>query len=488
MTDNLIQKRGESTWYCRLAVPADVQKRLGCKVFVQSLKTGLRREAMDRRLPLLTAWKAQIKAARDGRQLPEGWQDEMLNLRQEIGDIFQGQKRALIGDVAPELPKIDPAIETKMKGNPRLVAAFESFVKGHIGNGVAGKIQLLDELSDGFKALIPKILTRKYDLPRNIQEEVRSVLDNPAMRKSKSPITPARVKAYRTFRETRGGSQKHIDQQVGKMERLSEFLKSETMSLDFDTIDKWLQSLDRAPNTLAQYLMAGTAFWKWAIKYDAGWRVDFKDKANPFIGHNLPQGGGSATAGEERKIYTTEDTAKLYLAAKDVNNEPLANLILLGWYGGARIEELCKLRTQDVISVDGIRCLDIQRGKNKASKRVLPIHPSLLSVVDRMVAESQDGFLIPVSTENQYGKRSHGISKAFGRLRTAAGFGPLYVFHSFRHGVVTALIRADIPEALVQELVGHETGNVTHDTYSKGATAKQKLNAISKIKTLKVMV
>lgn len=81
----------------------------------------------------------------------------------------------------------------------------------------------------------------------------QTALDYAAMRKSKSPITPARVKAYRTFRETRGGSQKHIDQQVGKMERLSEFLKSESMSLDFDTIDKWLQSLDRSPNTLAQY-------------------------------------------------------------------------------------------------------------------------------------------------------------------------------------------------------------------------------------------
>ena len=38
--------------------------------------------------------------------------------------------------------------------------------------------------------------------------------------------------------------------------------------------------------------------------------------------------------------------------------------------------------------------------------------------------------------------------------------------------------------ALAKELVGHETGSVTHDVYSKGASTKQKLAAISKLPSL----
>jgi len=78
MADNLIQKKGESTWYVRLAAPADVQEKLSLEVFIQSLKTGLRKEALDRRLPILAAWKDRIRAAREGIPLPAGWQDSFV--------------------------------------------------------------------------------------------------------------------------------------------------------------------------------------------------------------------------------------------------------------------------------------------------------------------------------------------------------------------------------------------------------------------------
>jgi integrase len=137
-----------------------------------------------------------------------------------------------------------------------------------------------------------------------------------------------------------------------------------------------------------------------------------------------------------------------------------------------------------VITVDGVQCFDFLESKSRASERIVPIHPSLLPTIDRLSKASTDGFLIHTTSRDRYGKRSHAISKAFGRLRTAAGFSKLHVFHSFRHTVVTALIRADVPDALVKELVGHETGSVTHDVYSKGASTKQKLDAIAKLLTI----
>lgn len=485
MADNLIQKKGESTWYVRLAVPVDVRKAMGGKsVLIQSLKTGLRSEAMTRRLSVLAGWKAAIAAAREKRALPEDWQADIISQLEQFDRIELEQKRKLIGETVPDLPPHDPEMLAKMEADPNVVALVKELVTVKMKNGLSGQIQFEEKLAHIFKRIVPAQLVRNYQLTATQRAELDALTGNPSSYKPASPITTARLKTFREFRESRGGAAKHVDQQVGKMERLSEFLKKEDLPINFDTVDNWLKSLNRAPATLGQYLMAGTAFWKWAMKYDAAWRDEYKDKVNPFTGHELPQGGGSEIAGQERQMYTRDDTLKLHKAALDNKDKPLADLIALGWYTGARIEELCRLTKDNVVTVDDIRCFDFPRSKSKASKRVVPIHPSLLLTIDRLSEDTTDTFLIPAESSDKYGKRSHAISKAFGRLRTAAGFSKLHVFHSFRHTVVTELIRADVPDALAKELVGHETGSVTHDVYSKGASAVQKLAAISKLPTL----
>lgn len=488
MADNLIQKKGESTWYVRLAVPADVQKAIGCKVLIQSLKTGLRKEAMNARLPILASWKAQFQAARDKRtNRGDAWKERLAGNAHDFSKIFRQLKTDVaLGESKPTQIDIDPADLEELRqfvfsntesGQRRRAEADVVYAK----QGLEGELATHDLAHKLLLETFGELIAYANDFSTPETEEMQVILTNPAAYKPKSPITTARLKTYREFRESRGGAAKHVDQQVGKMERLSEFLKKEGLPLNFDTVDNWLKSLDRAPKTLSQYLMAGTAFWKWATRYDAAWREEYEDKVNPFTGHELPQGGGSETAGKDREIYTRADTLKLHQAALENGDKPLADLIALGWYTGARIEELCRLSKDNVVTVDGIKCFDFPKSKSKASKRVVPIHPSLLLTIDRLCKDTTDTFLIPTSSHDHYGKRSHAISKAFGRLRTAAGFSRLHVFHSFRHTVVTELIRADVPDALAKELVGHETGSVTHDVYSKGASAAQKLAAISKL-------
>ncbi|UST91934.1 site-specific integrase [Pseudomonas siliginis] len=493
MADNLIQKKGESNWYVRLAVPADVQKAIGCKVRTQSLKTGLRKEAMDARLPILATWKAEFQAARDKRaNRGTAWKENLANEAHVFSQVFRQLKiDAALGEskapqpVNPEdLLGLHRVVFNDSENGQRRRAQLDAVLtlQGHDREfaiqDLAHKL-ILENLGE--------LLSHEAELSTSEAQEMQTILVNPSAYKPASPITTARLKTFREFRESRGGAAKHVDQQVGKMERLSDFLKQEGLPINFDTVDAWLKSLDRAPATLSQYLMAGTAFWKWAKTYDPAWREEYKDKVNPFIGHELPQGGGSETAGKDREIYTRADTLKLQKAALDNGDKPLADLIALGWYTGARIEELCQLTKESVIIVDGIPCFDFPRSKSKASKRVVPIHPSLLSTVDRLENATKDTFLIPAESADKYGKRSHAISKAFGRLRTAAGFSRLHVFHSFRHTVVTELIRADVPDALAKELVGHETGSVTHDVYSKGASTAQKLAAISKLSRLPII-
>jgi integrase len=114
----------------------------------------------------------------------------------------------------------------------------------------------------------------------------------------------------------------------------------------------------------------------------------------------------------------------------------------------------------------------------------VPVHPALSDLVTRLVEESKDDYLVPSKSRNKYGIRSDALSKAFGRLKSSMGFGRLHVFHSIRASAVTHLVRADVADRLIKELVGHETGTVTFDVYSQGASAAQKLAAISKLPTL----
>jgi len=492
MADNLIQKKGESTWYVRLAVPSDVRAAMGGRtVLIRSLQTGLRSEAMERRLAILAEWKAAIAQVREKRAARgDAWKDPVASAANELARKVRELKTEVVLGEEGQISAVPYQLESSVipynrvpELDSRRDEAGEVFNK----TGIDGQIAKIGFAKEIASAIMVRRFGKMHDLSPTEQVEARLILNDPKAHKPRSPITTGRLKTYREFRESRGGAPKHVDQQVGKMERLSTFLKQEELPLNFDTVDKWLKSLDRSPATLGQYLMAGTAFWKWATKYDAEWREEYKDKVNPFLGHDIPQGGGAETAGKDREIYTKADTLKLQRAALDNDDQPLADLIALGWYTGARIEELCRLTTDSVITVDGVQCLDFPKSKSKASKRVVPIHPSLLAAVDRLCKDSTDTFLIPAESADKYGKRSHAISKAFGRLRTAAGFSKLHVFHSFRHTVVTELIRADVPDSLAKELVGHETGSVTHDVYSKGASTKQKLDAISKLPTIQML-
>ena len=103
-------------------------------------------------------------------------------------------------------------------------------------------------------------------------------------------------------------------------------------------------------------------------------------------------------------------------AAKDSEDTVLLDLIMLGLYTGARIEELCQLRVEDVVVEDNCRALRITKSKTLAGTRLVPINPSISDLVDKLVATSKDNFLIFSKSKNQYDERSTKLSRRFGRL------------------------------------------------------------------------
>lgn len=384
----------------------------------------------------------------------------------------------------PELPSADPELVAEMLADPRVRDAATKLVQEKMQGGLLGALQYEDKLAGIFKRLVPLQLFNNYHLTREQRAELEGLTGSPSSYKPRSPITNARLATFREHRAKRNIAPKTIDQQQAKLEKLSTFLKSKDLALDFDSVSAWLDSLKLSSKTLAQYLLAGNVFWKWALKYDTRWREEFKDRANPFENHDLPQRTGKARADGQRKDFDLADISKLQSAALADGHTALSDLILLGAYTGARIEELCQLKVEHIIKPDGVLSLDIADSKTAAGIRQVPVHPALLPVIDRLLNSSADGYLVPSECKNKYGIRSDALSKAFGRLKKAHGFGAQHVFHSIRKTVTTQLVRAGVQGTLIAELIGHETGTVTFDVYSQGASPSQKLEAIAKLPQL----
>jgi integrase len=175
--------------------------------------------------------------------------------------------------------------------------------------------------------------------------------------------------------------------------------------------------------------------------------------------------------------FAPEDVPKLWTAAQDAGDELLVDLIHLGAYSGARIEELCALKLERV----GDDSFRVDDAKTAAGVREVPIHPALRPLVLRLKENSTDGYLLSGLTFNKYGDRSNAIGKRFGRLKTALGFTGSYVFHSLRKTVVTLLEDAGVSENLAADIVGHEKPRITYGLYSGGASLKTKAEALARV-------
>lgn len=483
MANNLELQGG--TYHVRLAVPTDVQKAFGGRrILSQSLKTGVHREALELRLPILAAWKAQIKLARESRSLPEGWQEKLRNELIALDEAKKTAKLRTIGERTPPLNISAEDIEKFQEENPDLLEAAYRHFDNNPDSEIQSKLQFQERIYQAARLCIEADLHHSYSLTKDQIDELEEISADPQSYKPKSPITKARLEKFHTFRASRNILDKTLDQQSSKLRKLSAYLTETGSPLDFDTVSNWLDTLKLSSKTLAQYLLAGSVFWKWAMKYDERWRVDYKGKANPFEDHDLPVLRGAERASAQRKDFTLNDIKKIHSEALQSGHSTLADIIILGLYTGARIEEICRLKKANIITVDKVKCLDITDSKTAAGIRTVPIHPFIKDTIDRLAKDSTDDFLIKSKSRNKYGIRSDPFVKSFGRLKTSLGFGEEHVFHSIRKTVVTQLHRAGIPSILISELVGHETGTVTFDVYSQGASTTQKMEAISKIPKL----
>lgn len=473
-SDNLVLRGGN--WYVRLSVPADVRPILNRREYTASLKTGSKQEAQRLKLPFLQTWRDEIAEARGltpdlGEKQRETAYTASQGIEQFLNDSVAKTALGKNEDSATSFAEL--AERLNLSGPARQMAEM-------MFNKYQGQLDM-EESVEMLKALA---MHSQADVYRELNPvdpaEVKGILKDPSQYRSKSPLTLPRLKGFEDYqRNTKGIVSKTVDMQVSRLKKLKAWLEENRADLTHDSIEKYLDTLPFSTKTKKQHLFAGNSFWKYALRKDSQFKERHKDQANPFEKHEFEEHRG--TKKNERKAFTVEDIRTLYETSK---NQNLSDLIAIGAYTGARIEEICRLETRDILTSEGVKCFYIRDGKTENAERIVPIHKTLKPIVKRLIKDSEDQFLIPVSGRNKYGNRSDSLGKQFGRLKKSLGFGSEFVFHSLRKSFITFLQNNDIPGLTIASIVGHETGTITFDVYSAGPNANQKLKAISSLKII----
>jgi integrase len=220
--------------------------------------------------------------------------------------------------------------------------------------------------------------------------------------------------------------------------------------------------------TMNRQLSSLSAFWRWLDR-------------RGFVSEN-PWRGQSESAGrsqEKRKRPYTEDELAKLLAVdprEHVGGDQgaaLADLIRLGLLTGARLNEICELRCEDVI--ENGTAIRIAQGKTANAKRVVPLHELVQPIIARRQRASNQGPLFPeLKPGGPDQKRSWYISKRFTILRREVlGDSDALDFHSLRRSFATFLESAStrspvVTESLIAQLMGHAKQSLALRVYAGG--------------------
>jgi integrase len=216
--------------------------------------------------------------------------------------------------------------------------------------------------------------------------------------------------------------------------------------------------------TVERHLSSIRQYWNELIR----WRFCIYNIADKM---NFP----NAKAGKNaRSDWSPQDLVTLLTAEykrKAVPKATFAWFVCIALYSGMRLEEIGRLRVQDIQTMEDIPffCL-VDQGdwspKSEAGERAVAIHPML----------SELGFMAYVEERRRAGdvrlfpalrvtgideKLTAEFSRVFSKHKISLGFGSKIVFHSFRHTVITILRNqpADIRGEWIDATVGHESGS-----------------------------
>ncbi|CNL95040.1 site-specific tyrosine recombinase XerC [Yersinia intermedia] len=221
-----------------------------------------------------------------------------------------------------------------------------------------------------------------------------------------------------------------------------------------------------SPQTLQNWLSSLSGLYEFAMR-----RYDNISPLNPFQGHNL-EAKRSVVSYEPFQLHQLESL--LFEAEEEIRD-----VILIGLYSGMRLDEICSLKIIEIITIEGIRCFNITKGKTKSAIRYVPIHSKLIDIVDKYLSVANGEYLLTHANQikRKDGKIGPYYSQKFTRLRNSVlpAATDRQCFHSLRGMFITTLDRAGVPEQRIGAITGHSEQKAKTEafrTYSRGAGMK----------------
>lgn len=201
---------------------------------------------------------------------------------------------------------------------------------------------------------------------------------------------------------------------------------------------------------------------------------DDKSKKEPF------------TAGDLRKIFSHPVYTQLRIG---INTRDKIRLnyqywvMLIALTTGARPNEICQLRLRDVQFREGILCFLVQEAesdqsvKNANAVRIIPVPDVLFRLGFQSYLDSVkgEGLLFPDLTYTEksgfYGKVEDWFTRTFSMPMGLSSQNKS--FYSFRHSFIFDYQKRGKRCPIVAQLVGHENGCITDDTYGGRFSVKK---------------
>lgn len=176
----------------------------------------------------------------------------------------------------------------------------------------------------------------------------------------------------------------------------------------------------------------------------------------------------------QRKRSYTDEEARLLLRAAHAETDPVRHWVpLLCAYSGARVSEICQLRAEDILEMEGHWCMRLtaEAGslKNVGSERIVPLRPALLAAnFLRFARLIGSGPLFKDLTPDRFGSRGGNGTKILSRWIRGLGLTDLRLSpnHSWRHRLKTLARRHGLDTSIIDAVTGHSRRTVS-DTYGE---------------------
>ena len=418
-------ERRRRRWYAVLDVPADVRHVIKRRRYIKSLQTESETEARDRATHLVRRWKAEIKKARGGVDAMDPFEATAAWYRQQVLEIR-----------AEHAADDDDEMEQTLLGT--LIDRLEEVEDKHPGRGVALWKRATGETVGTVEHLEEWLAT--------VNNEIKSI-----------DLKRADVKRL-----------------ARKFSTINEIRRKEIRRWHDDLV----QNGGLKAASVRRLLSSCRMYWRYLQSVEV-----VPDKDGPFDNLHLPKLTTGRNKDEKVQPWEPVDLVRILKAAVekgDPKADQLADFIRLSMWTGARAEELCSLKVEDVNLTEGY--FAIVSAKTQAGVRDVPIHAKLRGTMDRLCTASIDGYVLPGLTTNPQGDRRNRMTQRFSNLKTAMGFvGRLQVCHSIRHTVYKLLETADVPLHVIGDIVGHSGGRTAMSGTYGGATLATKKKALAKL-------